>query len=181
MYFTSAPNNIRYTNYIFNKLHQYDGYDVIRFVEFHLAAYHEKADFVRFLKYETSQRLKAQPGKAFKIKLESVLDWLAEKQEEQRLLQPEVKTNLEHQVYKLVEEGVNKSSSSFQQPDTENITKEIVDTLSPYLNNLVETTEEKMKAVTDAYITGHIQINNHNHLEKILQLLYLIQNITARK
>jgi len=45
------------------------------------------------------------------------------------------------------------------------------------LNALVATTEERTEAITDAYITGHIQLNNHNHLEKVAQLFYLIQNI----
>ena len=31
LYFAGPPNNIRYTNDIFNKLHQYDGYDIIQF------------------------------------------------------------------------------------------------------------------------------------------------------
>ncbi|MGI8634073.1 MAG: hypothetical protein ACR2KZ_01585, partial [Segetibacter sp.] len=73
------------------------------------------------------------------------------------------------------------SSDELHQPNTQNITKEILDTLAPDLNTLVETTEEKMKAVTDADVTSYIQLNNHNHLEKIVQLFYLIQNITAPK
>jgi hypothetical protein len=182
LYFTSPPNNIRYTNDIFNKLHQYDGYDIIQFLEFHYTAYPDQADFLRFLKYEVGQRLKQKLSKAFKIKLESVLDWLKEKQEEQHSLeQRSVKGYLEHEIYNLIEKGVGNSRGVFQQQDTQDITKEILDTLSPYLNTLVEDTEEKMKALTDAYLTGHIQLNNHNHLEKIVQLFYLIQNITAPK
>ena len=88
---------------------------------------------------------------------------------------------MEQEVYNLIEKEVNKNTVSFQQPDTQNITRDILDTLSPYLNTLVETTEEKMKAVTDAYVRGDIQLNNHNHLGKIVQLFYLIQNITAPK
>jgi hypothetical protein len=182
LYFTSQPNNIRYTNDIFNKLNEYDGYGVVQFLEFHYTAYPDKADFFRFLKYETVQRLKRKPGKDFKIKLECTLEWLVEKQEEQHSLQqPEIKTYLEQEVYKLLEKEVNKSSSTKQHTDTQNITKEILDTLSAYLNTLVETTEEKMKALTDAYVTGHIKLNNHNHVEKIVQLFYLIQNISAPK
>lgn len=182
LYFSSPPNNIRYTNDIFNKLHQYEGYDIIQFLEFHYTAYPNHADFLRFLRYETGQRLKQRASKAFKIKLECVLDWLKEKQEEQHSVeQQSVKGYLEHEIYNVIEKGVGNSKGVFQQQDTQDITKEILDTLSPYLNTLVENTEEKMKALTDAYLTGHIQLNNHNHLEKIVQLFYLIQNITAPK
>ena len=181
LYFTSPPNNVRYTNDIFNKLYQYGGYNIIQFLEFHYSAYSHKADFLRFLKYETAQRLKRSPSNTFKIKLEAVLDWLAEKQEEQQSSQQRpVKPYLEQEVYNLVEKEVIKSGND-RHPNTQNITKEILNTLSPYLNSLVETTEEKMKAVTDAYVTGHIQLNNHNHIEKVVQLFYLIQNITAPK
>jgi hypothetical protein len=182
LYFTSPPNNIRYINDIFNKLHQYDGYDIIQFLEFHYTAYPDKTDFLRFLKYETGQRVKRKQSKAFEIKLESCRDWLAEKQDQQQSSQKlEIKTELKQEAGNLIEEGPTKISDTFPRPDTQNISKEILDTLSPYLNTLIEMTEEKMKAVTDAYVTGHIQLNNHNHIEKIMQLFYLIQNITAPK
>ena len=182
LYFTSPPNNIRYTNDIFNKLHQYDGYGIIQFLEFHYTAYPDKADFLRFLKYETGQRLQRKLSKAFKIKLKSTLEWLEEKQEEQQSIQQRsTKKYLEQEVCNLVEKEVETKINQTDQSNTENITKEILDALSPYLDTLVKTTEEKMKAVTDAYVTGHIQLNNHNHLEKIVQLFYLIQNVTAPK
>src|SRR4051794_36256225 len=72
LYFTTPPNLVRYTNDIYNKLCQYDGYEIIQFLEFHYAAFADKTDFLRFLTYETSQRLKKKPGKSYKIKLESV-------------------------------------------------------------------------------------------------------------
>src|SRR4051794_157401 len=51
LYFTSTPNLV-------NKLHQYDGYEMIQYLEFHYGAFADKTDFLRFLIYETSHRLK---------------------------------------------------------------------------------------------------------------------------
>lgn len=79
LYFTSPPNGIRYTNDIFNKLYEYEGYDIIQYLEFHYTAYNNKTNFLRFIKYETNKRLKLKLTKWFNIKLETVLDWLIEK------------------------------------------------------------------------------------------------------
>ena len=35
LYFTTPPASVRYTNDIFNKLYEYNGYDIIQYVEFH--------------------------------------------------------------------------------------------------------------------------------------------------
>lgn len=181
LYFTSAPNSVRYTNDIFNKLCEYDGYDIALYLEFHYNAYADKADFLRFLKYETNQRLKLKLGKSVEIKLEAVLDWLNEKQEEQQTAeQQKLKTHLQQEIYATIEKEVN-NGILMHQSDSGYIAKELVNTLATYLDTLVATTEEKMEAITDVYITGHIQLNNHNHLEKLIQLIYLIQNITAPK
>src|SRR3954469_11232815 len=57
LYFTSPPNLVRYKNDIYNKLHQYDGYEMIEYLEFHYSVYADKKDFLRFLIYETNHRL----------------------------------------------------------------------------------------------------------------------------
>jgi hypothetical protein len=58
LYFPTEPFSARYKNEIFNKLNEYTGYDIIKFLEFHYAAYPDKQDFIRFLHYEISERLK---------------------------------------------------------------------------------------------------------------------------
>src|ERR1700680_2912479 len=58
LYFPSESFALRYKNEIFNKLNEYTGYDIIKFLEFHYSAYSDKPDFLRFLNYEISQRLK---------------------------------------------------------------------------------------------------------------------------
>lgn len=181
LYFATLPNSVRYTNDIFNKLYEYGGYEIIQFVEFHYNTFYDKADFIRFLKYETFQRLKLKSGKSFKRKLDVVCGWLTEKkEEEQNLQQQEIKADLEQRVKDVVEKEAIKSNNN-DKLDNKHLAKGLVDTLAPHLNALVTTTEERMEAVTDAYITGHIQLNNHNHLEKVVQLFYLIQNISAPK
>ncbi len=58
LYFHKEPFPLRYKNEIFNKLGEYTGYDIIRYLEFHFIAYHDSQDFLRFLHYEISERLK---------------------------------------------------------------------------------------------------------------------------
>ncbi|MEJ7684989.1 MAG: hypothetical protein WKG06_45520 [Segetibacter sp.] len=38
-----------------------------------------------------------------------------------------------------------------------------------------------MEAIAAGYIIGNIQLNNHSHLEKLIQLFYIIQNAAAPK
>src|SRR3954468_24656170 len=96
LYFTTLPNSVRYTNDIFNKLYEYDGYEIVQYVEFHYNAFYDKADFIRFLKYEISQRLKLKSAQSLKRKLDAVSVWLIEKQEEEKNLQQrEIKSDLE--------------------------------------------------------------------------------------
>jgi hypothetical protein len=42
-------------------------------------------------------------------------------------------------------------------------------------------TEQRMEALTGAFLTGNIELNNHNHQEKLIQLLILISSIQAPK
>lgn len=181
LYFTAKPTSVRYTNDIFNKLYEYNGYDIIQFVEFHYTACDNKADFLRFLRYETDRRLKLKLSKSFTAKLETVLDWLTEKQQEQQIVrQQELKIHLEQKVYNIIEKEVNKDNG-LQQPDKENVAKEISNTLAPYLDTLVAASEEKMEAIAAGYVMGSIQLNNHNHLEKMMQLFHIVRTITAPK
>jgi hypothetical protein len=63
LYFLKEPFPLRHKNEIFNKINEYTGYDNIRYLEFHYAAYEDKQDFLRFLHYELSERLKRNPKK----------------------------------------------------------------------------------------------------------------------
>src|ERR1700722_17209047 len=52
LYFPRQPYLQPYKNEIFNKMYEYTGYDLIRYLEFHYQAFDNKADFIRFLQYE---------------------------------------------------------------------------------------------------------------------------------
>src|SRR5256885_7285080 len=56
LYFPKEPYALRYNNEIFNKLLEFTGYDIIKYLDFHYAAYSNKQDFLRFLQYELSDR-----------------------------------------------------------------------------------------------------------------------------
>ena len=49
LYFPKEPYALRYKNEIFNKINEYTGFDIIRYLEFHYAPYGDKQDFLRFL------------------------------------------------------------------------------------------------------------------------------------
>jgi len=40
-------------------------------------------------------------------------------------------------------------------------------------------TEERLETLTGSFVTGNIELNNHNHLEKLLQLFILLQTVQA--
>jgi hypothetical protein len=115
------------------------------------------------------------------MKLECVFDWVAEKRQQQGWLeQQQISSRLDQEVVKAVEKEVN-HAGSVRASDTAEKMQRFSTRLTPQLQAMIAVTEENMKAVADAYITGHIRLNNHNHLEKIFQLFYLIQNISASK
>jgi predicted transcriptional regulator len=78
LYFPKEPFPLLYKNEIFNKLQEYSGYDIIRYLEFHYSAYPDKVDFLRFLQYEISERLEREPEN---VRLVSAIKWVTEKKE----------------------------------------------------------------------------------------------------
>src|SRR5215204_4345022 len=82
LYFPKEPSRIQYKNEIFNKLQEYNGYDLINYLDFHFMLFGDKSDFLRFLQYEISDRLKRKSRETFRQKLQCALEWVAEKQQE---------------------------------------------------------------------------------------------------
>lgn len=76
LYFPKEPTARRYKNEIFNKLQEYEGYDLIRYLEFHFSAYEDKQQFLRFLHFEVAERLKRKPSASRKVKYQVVADWV---------------------------------------------------------------------------------------------------------
>lgn len=79
LYFSKQPYLQQYKNEIFNKIYEYTGYDLIRYPEFHYQAFEDKADFIRFLQYEVTERIRQGRPKSHLLNLETTADWLTEK------------------------------------------------------------------------------------------------------
>src|SRR6185437_10255230 len=59
LYFRKEPSWLRYKVEAFDKMIAMQGYDIPRFLDFHYAAYSDKEDFLRFLRYELEGQLAA--------------------------------------------------------------------------------------------------------------------------
>lgn len=174
LYFPKEPFTRQYLNEIFNKVCEYNGYDIIKYLEFHYNAYENKPDFLRFLHYEASNRMIMVNHKRA-LKLESALNWVEEKQQEYKREQ-EVK--LQDEIQSGVREIVtNQSAGSTEESDKQ---IEILSRkLSSRLEEIMTNTEQGMKELTGAFITGNIQLNNRNDENKIIKLFIFIQELQA--
>ena len=167
----------QYKNEIFNKLKEYKGYDIIQYLEFHYQPYPDKNNFLRFLLYEASERIKLGLSNSQKLKLETVIEWISEKQQEQQKLEKqELAQQIEHDV-----RTVLNNDPEFKQIDSDYIVNSLADKLSNRIEVLMTDTEQRMEALTNSFLTGNIELNNHNHQEKLIQLLILISTIQAPK
>ena len=175
LYFPTEPFSARYKNEIFNKLNEYTGYDIIKFLEFHYTAYLDKQDFIRFLHYEISERLKQAGHGTRHLKLESALTWVNEKSQELKKFREE---QLREQIEKGVQEII-KSQPAASPNDVDNQVKAFSDKLSSHLENVMTETEKGIRDLTGSFATGNIQLNNRNHEEKIIQLMILLQQVQA--
>lgn len=82
LHFRREPYWELYKNEIFNKLDEFRGYDLARYLNFHYQRYADKVDFLQFLRYETDQRIKrlGRGMKEWRVKLEIVLTWVSEQE-----------------------------------------------------------------------------------------------------
>ncbi len=176
LYFPKEPFAARYKNEIFNKLQEYSGYDLIEYLEFHYIPYSDKTDFLRFLQYELSERLARSSRKSLQQKLQQVLEWVKEKQQELRLQrESELKGKVDHEVTEVFSKGNIDAS----QKEVEQAAQALSQKLAGYMEQLLASTEERIESLTSSYVTGHIELNNHNHLEKVIQLFILLQTVQA--
>ena len=176
LYFPKEPFAARYKNEIFNKLQEYSGYDLIKYLEFHYTKYPDKTDFLRFLQYELSERLARNSGKSRQQKLLHIREWVREKQGELRQQrESELKGKIDQEVKELFSHGNINAS----QKEVEQATQALSQKLTEYMEQLLDNTEERLESLTSSYFTGNIELNNHNHLEKVIQLFILIQTVQA--
>jgi hypothetical protein len=78
LYFPKQPFKLLYKNEIFAKMMEYSGHDLTNYLGFHYAAYKDKKEFIRFLRYEAIERLKKTRTASYKLNLEMTLEWVAE-------------------------------------------------------------------------------------------------------
>lgn len=175
LYFPKEPYPLRYKNEIFNKLVEYKGYDSINYLEFHYTAYKDKGDFLRFMRYELSERLKRKPRNAHRPILQAALEWTAEKAQEIRSEQEiRIRQEIEPEVWQII-----KSRQLGTTEDIDKEVKEVAGKLAERINELMTGAEETMEALTGSFLTGNIEVNNHNHLDKVIQALTLLRMVQA--
>jgi len=174
LYFPKEPFTKQYLNEIFNKLCECNGYDIIKYLEFHYNAYENRADFLRFLHYEGSNRMN-MVSRRQALKLESALTWVEEKQQEYKR---EQETKLQEEIQSCVREIVTNQSIGSPEESNDQI-KFLSQKLSSRLEEIMATTERGMKELTGAFITGNVQLNNRNDENKIIQLFIFIQELQA--
>ena len=174
LYFRKQPYLQLYKNEIFNKMYEYTCYDLIRYLEFHYEAFEDKTDFIRFFHYEVTERIRRKSPKSHLLKLETTADWITEKQKEQKDLdEAAFKTEIEQDVRSTLAGQVTPG------PDMDVVIQSLSEKLASRLEQLVSDTQDKMTSMTDSMLAGNVQVNNHNHLEKLIQVYILILQLEA--
>lgn len=162
LYFQKEPFSVRYKNDIFNKLYEYSGTDITDFLNFHYSQYHDKQDFLRFLKYEVYDRLNQKLTRVWKQKLQLAQYWLLEREQELAAVQ-------HSQIQQEIKEDMR---AIVNDPEVANPAKadELVNGLSEKLTLLVE-------KLSEGYAIGNIRITEQKHLQSLIQFLYIFQNL----
>ena len=171
LFFPREPFALRYYNEIFNKLSTFQPFDIVAYLEFHYAAYPNKHDFLKFLLYEISDRLKRSIKQAHRSKLESAKGWVTEKLEE-------IRKNQQAELKREIAAGVREFfpvGQAMTKKDTDNA----IEKLSERMEKIIANTEEQLASITGAFVTGKIVLNNQNHEEQVIQVLKLLQTVQA--
>ena len=80
LYFTKQPNKRDYKNEIFSKMREFEGHDLAGYLDYHYAAYKNKKEFIRFLRYEIQEILKFKPHRSYRLLLETAFEWVKEQE-----------------------------------------------------------------------------------------------------
>src|SRR5882757_343169 len=83
LYFDVKPSKLNYHREIFTKMVEYKGYSLIGYLDYHYNAYTNKKEFLRFIRYETLEKLIPGPVGTYRTTLELILEW--EKEEGNKL------------------------------------------------------------------------------------------------
>lgn len=90
--------------------------------------------------------------------------------------QQQLKNDIEQDVRSVLD-----NNSTSPKIDTEATVNILSDKLSNRMELLMSDTDQRMEALTSSFTTGNIELNNHNHQVKLIQLLILISTIQALK
>ena len=173
LYFPKEPYALRYKNEIFNKLHEYTGYDIIRYLEFHYDAYTDPGDFLRFLKYEIGERLRVQSKDRALLSAQA---WVNEKLEELKKSQQE---QIRQDIEQVVQGIVNKQTAASPQ-DVEHYVSVLVQKFTDQMDRVTSETEQGIKGLTGSFVTGDIELNNQNHEGRLMQVFMILQELTGK-
>jgi len=162
LYFNNPPGKFSYKQEVFRKMREYNGHDLIRFIEFHYNACEEKDGFISWIRYETLQQLsflqaEGRSKLSFNIekgRLEAMLLWAQEEGEKLQALA------------QLPPSGMPQVPEIIQV--SERVGKE----------DPVEKIEEGISALLRTH-QGRIDLYNEHHMTKVIQVLRLLQDLRA--
>ena len=146
-----------YKNEIFNKMGEYSGYDVTKYLEYHYSANADKREFLRFLRYEVTERLKRRhlrKGGDYHLNLETALAWVEAQEEAMAPVAPE-----------------GEDAASREVPPRQKALDDAGEELAALL-------ESKFDAVTQSF-AGRISVSNEQHLDRVVQLFVLLQQVKS--
>ena len=176
LYFPKEPYAEQYKNEVFNKLLEYTGYDLINYLEFHYSRYPNKHDFLRFLDYELSERLKnGRISEERQRKHQSAFSWVTErKQEMQQAQEKLIRAEITQGVQTIIENGPTSTPQEINA-----LIQNLTEKLNTHVEAITAETEKGVQSLTGIITRGNIQLNNRVHEEKLIQLLILIREIKA--
>lgn len=172
LYFPAEPFLERYYNEFFNKLSGLLGADIYKYLDFHFETYEDKADFLRFVKYELSDRLKRKLSARYRQKYQTAMEWVTEKQAEWQ-------ANQQVAMKQEIEKGVREIVGHTNTMGPESTAQQLSEKLSMYMDRIISSAEEKLTAASGKLPTGNIELNNRNHEENLVQLLLLLKEVKA--
>jgi hypothetical protein len=137
-------------------------------LDFHYDAFPEKNAFILFLDRQLTERLKKNHSKERRIKLESAADWVIEKKlalkDQAKMTREDISRDLQ-----LVIDS--KAAGNPQEA------QERLESLASKMEQKFADAIERLESSTTLLPAAKISLNNQNHLDKLVQLIYLIQNL----
>ncbi|MBZ4189367.1 hypothetical protein [Niabella beijingensis] len=173
LYFPKEPFLMRYYNEFFNKLSGLTGSDIYKYIEFHWRAYDDKADFLRFLRYELSDRLKKKLSANYRQKYQTAMEWVLETK---AIWQTEHEAGFRQEIEKSVQEILDKKQNA---TSMDSIAQQVAEKVQEYLNKITDAAEEKLTSAFVKLPSANIELNNRAHEEKLIQFFLLLRDTKA--